>query len=320
MEAAKLWQADGRARYFDLPDLSPDYKNFGRVYLISSAGYTTYAYRDVAARFEWVRQYGIETAITVTDHRQEHNFDQAFAVVKYLAKQASFAEAFDQKLAKSLTEAELVHLGYGRLSLTTGTLSTRTGNVLRLTDVVEAAAVAASDQIKQRDSELAEAELDRRARAVAIASLKWADLDRDPVTDVVLDPAQITAFEGDTGTYQLYTYARLGSVLRKANDLSIKTVHRIYADSLERPEKELLQRAYSFPLAVSAAADALRVNVVADHIGSLSSAISTWYEATPILKEADEQRQESLLAMCGILMHQLRVGLDLLGIDVLEEL
>jgi len=271
----------------------------------------------VGARFEWVRKYGIETAITVTDHRQEHNFDQAFAVAKYLAQQASFAEAFNQKLAKSLDEAELVHLGYGRLSLTTGTLSTRTGNVLRLSDVVEAATAAATDQIKQRDSELDKTELDRRARAVAIASLKWADLDRDPVTDVVLDPTQITAFEGNTGTYQLYAYARLGSVLRKSDGLAADKVHQ---DSLEQPEKELLQRVYSFPLVVSSAADSLRVNLVADHIGALTSAISTWYEATPILKETDKDRQTSLLALCKILMNQLQFGLNLLGIEVVEEL
>lgn len=318
LEEEKLWNAEGEARYFDLPELDSNYAHFGRCYLISSTGYTTYVYRDVAARIEWVRKYGVETAITVTDHRQNHNFDQAFAVVHYLATLTSFAKDFGADPAKRLQQAQLIHLGYGRLSLTTGDISTRRGDVLSLGDIVEAATSAAKEQIRSRDSDLNAKELARRSRIVALASLKWADLDRDPTTDVVLDPTQITAFEGNTGTYQLYAYARLGSILRKASNA--KSSAKTLPKKLERSEEELLQRLYSFPMIISNAAESLRVNLVADHIGQLTSAVSTWYESTPILKETDEVRKASLLLMCELIMNQLRTGLSLLGIEVLEEL
>lgn len=317
MDRERLWQIDGNARYFDLPELDEQFKNFGRCYLISSNGYTTYAYRDVAARLEWARRYDIETAITVTDKNQSHNFDQAFSIIRYLAELPVFAQTFGEKPTALLQNGELVHLGYGFLSLTTGKMSTREGNVLRLTELVDEAISAARDQIVGRDSKLAAAELERRARVVGVASLKWADLNRDPATDVVLDPAQITAFEGNTGTYQLYAYARLRSVLRKAGMMRVATPK---FNELNESERQLLQRLYSFPATVTLVSESFRLNLICEHIGGLTAEVSRWYEANPILKQADDDRRATMLGICDLVCAQLRQGLDLLGIEVLEEL
>jgi len=308
LDRENIWQADGKARYFE---------SFGRCYLISSNGYTTYAYRDVAARLEWARAYGTQTAITITDKTQSHNFDQAFDIITRLAKLPAFANQFGAATAKRLQPEALIHIGYGFLSLTTGRMSTREGNVLRLTELVDAATAAARDQITRRDSGLNATELERRARVVAVASLKWADLNRDAVTDVVLDPDQITAFEGNTGTYQLYAYARLRSVLRKAGGTNVAVPKY---DNLNESEQLLLKRLYSFPAAVALVSESFRLNIITEHIGGLTNEVSRWYEANPILKQADDDRRATMLGICALVCAQLRQGLDLLGIEVLEEL
>lgn len=331
MDSQNLWQAEGLARWIDCEDLPNKWQGidpvlavriatFGRCYLISSNGYTTYAFRDVAARLQWARDHQIDLAITVTDIHQEHNFDQAFAIICYLATFSTFATQYGSNTAARLQWERLVHIGYGFLKLASGKMSTRHGNVLQLSDLVSEVNTAAAAAIVSRSPELALSQVDKRAQAVAMASLKWADLNRDPITDVTLDPEAITRFEGNTGTYQLYTYARLRNVLRRAKytaDINIGVEPQLSED-----QRQLLALLYTLPSVVKIAAAEYRPNVIASHIYGVSDLANRWYVASPKILELapDDSRKAASLHLIDQVTKQLALGLSILGIDTIEEL
>ncbi len=332
MDERELWHAEGEARYVDFDELSQIWqgidkplaarvRTFGRCYLISTNGYTTYAFRDVAVRLQWARDHKIDRAVTVTDKTQAHNFDQAFALICYLATLPAFAKRYGTATAERLRWDRLVHIGYGFLQLASGKMSTRLGNVLRLPELVGEVSRAAATAITARAPELPAAERDARARAVALASLKWADLNRDPLTDVTLDPEAITRFEGNTGTYQLYTYARLRSVLRRAgfdgSDRSSLVEAELTADQCQ-----IIDRLYVMPGVLKVAADEYRPNLVASYVYELAEAANRWYVASPKILELglDDPARAASLRLIDQVTRQLAFGLNLLGIQTVEEL
>lgn len=331
MDKHNLWHSEGVARYIDFEELAKMWEGiditlgasvatFGRCYLISSNGYTTYAFRDVAARLQWSRDHKIELAITVTDKTQAHNFNQAFAIICYLATLPAFAERYGADTAARLKWDRLVHIGYGFLQLTSGKMSTRLGNVLGLPELVGEVSQAAAAIISTRSPELPAAERDQRARAVALASLKWADLNRDPLTDVTLDPEAITRFEGNTGTYQLYTYARLRNVLRRAG--YVPSLELAGETQLSADQCHLLDMLYTLPSAVKVAAAEYRPNLIANYVYDLSDLANRWYVSSPKILELDQSdgRRSASLQLIDQVTKQLAFGLSLLGIETIEEL
>jgi len=246
MDQNNIWSQEDVARYFDFDKLSESWteldeiqrkeiSKFGRAYLISSNGYTSYCYRDTAARWQWARDYQADLMISIVDKTQKHNFDQAFSIICYLASRDDFKvlnqgfegkinELADPRFRKPMnTKAtisrlkfeNLVHVGYGFLSLPEGKMSTRKGTVIILKDLVNQVQEAAKENLKSKNSEISEDDLKTRSKTIAIAALKWFDLNRDSWADIILDIPQILQFEGNTGVYQLYTYARLRRVREK---------------------------------------------------------------------------------------------------------
>ena len=331
MDTRNLWHSEGEARYIDFEDLAdkwegidkslaPRIATFGRCYLISTNGYTTYAFRDVAARLQWARDHEIELAITVTDKTQAHNFNQAFAIICYLATLPAFTEQYGAATAARLQWDRLVHIGYGFLQLASGKMSTRLGNVLGLPELVGEVSQASAAAISTRSPELPARERDIRARAVALASLKWADLNRDPLTDVTLDPEAITRFEGNTGTYQLYTYARLRNVLRRAG--YAPNLKPAGETQLSDDQCRLLDMLYTLPGVFEVAAAEYRPNLIATYVYDLSDLANRWYVASPKILELglDDSRREASLLLIDQVTKQLAFGLSLLGISTVEEL
>lgn len=331
MDTRNLWHSEGVARYIDYEELADRWvgidktlaasvASFGRCYLISSNGYTTYAFRDVAARLQWARDHRIDLAVTVTDKTQAHNFNQAFALICYLATLPAFAEHYGVTTAARLQWDRLVHIGYGFLQLTTGKMSTRLGNVLGLPELVGEVSQAAAAAISTRSPELPADERDQRALAVALASLKWADLNRDPLTDVTLDPEAITRFEGNTGTYQLYTYARLRNVLRRAG--YVPSLELAGETQLSADQTHLLDMLYTLPSAVKVAAAEYRPNLIANYVYDLSDLANRWYVSSPKILELDQSdgRRSASLQLIDQVTKQLAFGLSLLGIETIEEL
>jgi arginyl-tRNA synthetase len=185
--------------------------------------------------------------------------------------------------------------------------------VLLLGEIFETIRQAVQSELSSRGQRRTAAEVD----AITRAALKWQDLKTDPNTDITLDPQQAVSFEGDTGVYQLYTYARLKSILRKATPSS--TTPDLDAAQLTQAEQNLLTSAYGIYEDVRLAAEYMNVSPLVNKLGDLTRSINAWYESNNVLGAASP-RQEVLTALVSYVADALSGGLGVVGIDTVEEL
>ncbi len=339
MDKHYIWQIEGQGRYIDLEDLAEKWvgmptelaskiKHFGRCYLVQSKnGYTTYPFRDVAARLDWAKNIGAETMITLTDHTQKHNFDQAFAIISYLASLPEFQLKYGDEVCDRLSWHNLVHVQYGFLTLPEGKMSTRKGNFLTAQNLINQVVGESKSVLVAKNPELAtdqdnlQGELNRRAQIVAIAALKWYDLARDSLTDVVLDIPKILSFEGNTGVYQLYTVARLNSILSKVSmqPSSNPQDSSGYSD-LNDVELLILKKMILLPLVLETICVNYKPHLLCTHLFELATMTNSWYAKHSVSMEKNLLRQAQMLSLCSAIKNQLVFGLDLLAIETLETL
>lgn len=321
-----LWKSEGEARYIDFEEMAQSWEGIsenrqafvsklGRCYLISSQGYTSYAFRDVAARFQWARDHEIDMAVTVTDDRQQHNFHQAFAIISYIASQPAFVDAFGREVAQRLALDRLVHVPYGRMQLESGDMSSRKGNVVALRDLYGQIETAVVEELKQRDL-LDKAKDTSFLNTVTLAALKWHDLRSDPLTTVTLRPEEIVNFEGDTGVYQLYSYARLKSIRSK----NASIVPNVYPDKLNDTERQLIEYIFTYQHVLLNAIEEFRPSILVNFIRTITQRINSWYGEYSLKDETDAQRQQAMCAFIVFVMELLEQHLKLLGIETVAEL
>ena len=330
LEAQGIWQADINGRFFDfynfkcenfdvisqkrLLSLAPSGENtsdhqLGRGYLISTQGYTTYLFRDVAARIQWARDLHADAMITVVDHTQNHHLTQVFVVCAYLAQQPAFIAEYGADVSSRLSGGHLKNIGYGFITLPSGKMSTRKGNFLTAQEIIDPILAKASEKLGETVNK-------NIARKVAIAAIKWADLSKDWISDAVFDAEKMLQFEGNTGVYQLYTIARLHSILRK-NPIENQGID---ATSLNETEKEILTQIYGFELMVSQATDAMKPHQICNYLYSLASKLNSWYAKYQVSTEPNLIRKQTLLALCKKCTTHLTFALSLLAIEAVEEL
>lgn len=228
LEKYKIWQTEDKARFFDfeeicknLPldkqnlELKKTFASFGRCYLVSSSGYTSYAFRDIAARIQWITDLDATKMITITANEQIHHFQQVFGICHYLSTLSKFQEEFGQKISRELIWQNLIHISYGFLTLQTGKMSSRKGNVLTIKDLFDEVQTEAKVILSEKSQVTDPDQLEQKSAKVTLAALKWYDLNRGSADNLVLNIKEILNFVGNTGVYQLYTLARLKSILKK---------------------------------------------------------------------------------------------------------
>jgi arginyl-tRNA synthetase len=156
----------------------------------------------------------------------------------------------------------------------------------------------------------------QKSKVVAIAALKWYDLARDSGADIVLDISKILSFEGNTGVYQLYTIARLNSILRKnpTSDLNLNY------DLLNPVEQKIIKACWLTPLILDQISDSYKPHHLCNHLFEIATMVNSWYAETSVSKETDENRKQTLLNFCQQIQLHLKQGLGLLGIESLAEL
>ena len=254
LEKNNIWQSDGKARFFDfeeickkLPESSENlqlqktFASFGRCYLVSSSGYTSYAFRDIAARIQWIRDLNATKMITITGNEQIHHFHQVFGICHYLASLNEFQAEFGQKVSDKLIWQNLVHISYGFLTLQTGKMSSRKGNVLTISDLFLEVQTEARQILSQKSQITEQIELETKSAKITLAALKWYDLNRGSEENLVLNIAEILNFVGNTGVYQLYTLARLKSILKKNASNSQNNQNSQDLEKTETSQTQILQ-------------------------------------------------------------------------------
>lgn len=256
---------------------------------VNQEGLPTYESKDIGlilAKKEW---WPFDVAITVTGTEQESYF-------KVVAKAAELLELSP--------EGSIQLVPNGMLKLTEGKMSSRTG------DVIPALAFVAD--IVGRVQERMREDLDENtAQAVAVSAVKYAILKNSSGKDIMFDPNNSIALEGDTGPYLQYTHARARSILRKADAKQSSERGGLAVTEVER----LL---YRFPEAVERAVAEYEPHYVANHLSELASAFNTWYAHEQVLDGGEAEGYK--LALTQAVATTLKNGLWVLGIEALEKM
>jgi arginyl-tRNA synthetase len=268
-----------------------------------SDGAFNYLTTDLATAVSRVEEFKPETIIYVTDERQQLHFAQLFAVCKQMGLTTGFQ-----------------HVWFGLMRLPQGTFSTREGNVIKLTKLLDEAESRAYALVQELNPEMPESEKKEVARAIGIGSVKYADLSQNPQSVVNFSWDKALALNGNSAPYLQYTYARIRSVERK--------YHRQYSDIkldafpilfTEPGERLLSVKILQFAEIVPRAAQMYKPSIMAEYLFQLASDYNLFYQNIPFLK-APEGVRESRVRLGGIIAGVLKQGLNLLGIETPERI
>jgi arginyl-tRNA synthetase len=272
--------------------------------VVSSEGSAMYGTTDLATILDRKNTFDPELVVYCVDQRQADHFEVVFRAA-YLADYAK--------------EGQLEHIGFGTMNGTDGKpFKTREGGVLKLNDLIQMTREKARERLHEAGlgENLPEAEFEEIAQKVAVAALKFADLQNFRGTSYVFDLDRFTSFEGKTGPYLLYQAVRVKSLLRKASEEGAEAGAVVIAEPAER---DLALTLDAFESALAEAYDRYAPNAVAEHAYRLSQSFSKFYAACPIL-QAEAQVRASRLTLAQAMLRQLEQALELLGIAAPERM
>lgn len=335
IKANNIGTADGLGWYVDsdfFVSKGVEIPNFGRCYLVQSKdGYTTYALRDICAKIMFAENFNYDKYITFVGNEQIHHFRQVYGILDYMNLLPDFETEFGKTAKKATKKGNLETIYNGMVTLPSGKMKTREGKFITANDILDTLEAEARRVIETKQIELGNPQIDpetleTRTQAIALSAIKWFNLSRDIAGESILDMQTILKFEGNTGVYQLYTYARLNSILTKNNyqcrgqDEEFVDISKFDVSKLNELEKQLLTKTIYLNDTVSKITKNYKVHLLTNHLYEVSTMINNWYAKHSVSTETDPSRKASMLTMCELLKNHLGVCLSLLRIRVLNEL
>jgi len=272
--------------------------------VVSSEGSAMYGTTDLATILDRKQAFDPDLVIYCVDQRQADHFEIVFRA----ATQAGYA-----------TDGQLEHIGFGTMNGTDGKpFKTREGGVLKLNDLIEMTRTKARERLHEAGlgENLPPAEFEDTAGKVAVAALKFADLQNFRGTSYVFDLDRFTSFEGKTGPYLLYQAVRVKSLLRRAAEEGATQGPVTVSEPAER---DLVLTLDAFDAALAEAYDKKAPNALAEHAYRLSQAFSKFYANCPIM-QSEPATKASRLTLAATTLRQLELALDLLGISTPERM
>ncbi|HEY8788544.1 MAG TPA: arginine--tRNA ligase [Actinopolymorphaceae bacterium] len=261
-----------------------------------------YAITDLAAIRHRFLDLDADRALYVIDNGQHLHLSMVYAS----SRDAGWTQNAEQA----------VHLGFGLvLGADRKRLRSRSGDTVRLVDLLDEAVKRAEAVVSERSRDLDAAEMADVAQAVGIGAIKYADLSNDRNRDYVLDFDQMLAMDGNTGPYLQYAHARIQSLFRRAGE-------DVAAGSMAAPilltepaEHRLALRLGEFEGVVHRTGTDLELHKIAGYLHGLASDFTGFYETCPVLKGTDDATRASRLRLAGLTAKVLRTGLGLLGLQ-----
>ena len=269
--------------------------------ILKSDGSTLYATRDIASAFFRKEKYQFDTALYITGLEQQLHFAQWFKVI----------DKMGYDWAKNL-----VHIPYGLVSLESGKLSTRSGNVIFLEDILKEAIEKTKAIMQEKNPDLED--MDTVAEEVGVGAVVFHDLFNNRIKDVTFSWDAVLNFDGETGPYVQYTYARACSVLRKGQwngDLSAANP----ADLTDEYAQEILHLLEEFPERVREACRKWEPYVITRYAVALATSYNKFYHENMILT-AEGSLKESRLALTQLMAETLKKALYLIGVKAPERM
>ncbi len=271
-----------------------------------SDGGFNYTTTDLATVDYRLKTWSPDEIIYVVDDRQSGHFKKLFLIVARWKPDA----------AKS---TKLIHVGFGKILGEDGKpFKTRSGETVKLGDLLDEAEERAFKIVSEKSSDLSEAQRKEIARVVGIGAVKYADLLPNRQSDYIFSWDKMLALQGNTAPYLLYAYARIKSIFRKLENPE----SRIQNPELQLAAPEeiaLAKHLLNFGLTLEAVAEEYRPNFLCNYLFELAGKFTGFYENCPVLK-AEGAVRESRLALCDLTARVLKQGLDVLGIETVEQM
>ena len=272
--------------------------------ILKKDGSSIYATRDIAAVEYRKNTYNFEKCLYVTGQEQKLHFAQVFKVMELLGNEWA--------------KDSLIHIPYGLVSLGGEKLSTRGGNVIYAEDILKEAISKIKEIIDEKNPDLSAEEKEEASRIVGVGAVVFNDLYNQRIKDVSFKWEHITSFEGETGPYVQYTYARCSSILRNVNDFDISN-NIDYSLITDSSSVELLKEIDRFPSVVKEAAERYEPSVVARYAVDLAQAFNRFYTDNRIAVDEKDIR-DARCSLTFITRRILKDSLDLLGIGCVEKM
>jgi arginyl-tRNA synthetase len=280
--------------------------------------YTTTDLATLAYRLE---TWGPDEIIYVTDGRQQLHFQQVFAAFRKWQSAVRSPQSTIPKLA---------HVWFGSILGEDGKpFKTRSGETVKLADLLDEAEERAFKIVSEKNPDLPEAQRREIGRVVGLGAVKYADLLPNRQSDYVFSWDKMLALQGNTAPYLQYAYARIKSIFRKnagqASSLSPSEEKEKLETGqmpvlLSAPEEiALAKHLLNFGLTLEAVAEEYRPNFLCNYLYELAGKFTSFYENCPVLK-ADDATRASRLALCDLTARVLKQGLNVLGIEVVEQM
>jgi arginyl-tRNA synthetase len=306
LEKGVFYQREDKSVWCDLTAEGLDEKLLQR-----SDGTSVYMTQDLGTAYLRHKDFNSDKLLYVVGNEQNYHFD----VLKIILKKLGFEWA-----------EHLYHLSYGMVELPQGKMKSREGTVVDADDLVEQMIISAQNQTLEHGKidDFSEKEAEKLHWMLAMGALKYFILKVDPAKNMLFNPEESIDFNGNTGPFIQYTYARISSILRKAeSEKGIIVDHlRLDANNLEINSKELdvLRTLYTYPMVVSQAGESFSPALIANYVYDLAKSFNAFYQDTKILSDENEdiiKMRVCLSAFCGNII---KSAMELLGIKVPQKM
>ena len=276
--------------------------------LLRADGTSVYMTQDIGTAKLRFRDYPINKMVYVVGNEQNYHFQ----VLSLLLDRLGF------EWGKSL-----VHFSYGMVELPNGKMKSREGTVVDADDLVEGMVEQARRTMDEaaKNTDMSEAEKQEVARIVGLGALKYFLLKVDARKNMVFNPEESIDFNGNTGPFIQYTYARIRSILRKAQDAGIVLTEALPTGvEISTKEEEIIQRLADFRGVVEAAGEDYSPSGIANYCYELVKLYNQFYHEFQILREEDAAKRNFRLILSRNVAKVVRLGMELLGIEMPERM
>ena len=270
--------------------------------ILKNDGSSIYATRDLAAIFYRKETHNFVKCIYVTGQEQKLHFAQVFKVVELLGNEWA--------------KDQLVHIPYGLVSLEGAKLSTRSGNIIYAEDILLEAIAKIKEIINEKNPDLPDK--DETAKKIGVGAVLFNDLYNQRIKDVSFKWEKLLNFDGETGPYVQYTYARCASILRKVDDF-VPGEAIDYSLLTNQESMDLLKEISRFPKIIKDAADKYEPSVVARFSVDVAQAFNKFYNANRINVEEKDVR-DARVTLVQLTKKTIKDALLLLGIECPEQM
>ncbi len=268
--------------------------------LVRSDGTSIYITQDIYLAYRKKADFDYDRSIYVVGDPQIQHFKWLFAILDMLG-----------------FEEDNYHLSYGMVSLPSGKMKSREGIVVDADDIIEEVESLAFQEVEKRYPYISSIEKKKRAEIIGQAALKFYILKYNPIKGFVFKPTESISFEGETGPYIQYCYARIASIIKKS-EFEIST--NINCDLLKHEkEKFLIKELTYLPDIIDLSEKTYNIHLIAQYLLSLCQLFNSFYSSCQVISE-DKELERARLLLIKCVQVVIKIGLNILGIETLEKM